>query len=163
MTQAASLRASSGRLMGVLWDLSRLHGGCLGLSWAVLGLSWASVGSQNSPEHTQSWSHSEISEIVTIPTRVLHFHFFMGLPWALLGSLGLSWGFLGTLLGSLGALLACLVFLVSSHLLSWGSLGLHLVLSGSLGLSWGSSSSSSTSSFSSSSSSSPRSSPRSSS
>ena len=41
-------------------------------------------------------------------------------------------------MGSLGALLACLGFLVGSHLLSWGSLGLHLVLSGSLGLSWGS-------------------------
>ena len=89
--------------MGVLWDLSGRPGGCLRLSWGP----------------------SEISEIVTIPTRELHFRFFMGLSWALLGLswalLGVSWG------GSLGVLLGLSCALL---VLSWGSLGLSWVCRG---------------------------------
>ena len=38
------LRAASGTLIGVLWDLSGLPGSCLGLSWAVLGCLGAVLG-----------------------------------------------------------------------------------------------------------------------
>ena len=50
----------------------------LGAVSGSLGLSWASLRWQNSPEQTQSWGPSEISEIVTIPTQELHFRFFVG-------------------------------------------------------------------------------------
>ena len=74
----------------------------LGALWALLGSLGAVLGSQNSPEQTQSWGPSEISEIVTTPTRELHFRPFMGLS---LGSFGALLGSLGGLLGSFGALL----------------------------------------------------------
>ena len=55
------------------------------LSWALLGCLGAGLGSPNRLEQTQSWGPSEISEIVTTPTRELHFRPFMDLSWALLG------------------------------------------------------------------------------
>ena len=61
------------------------------LSWALLGCLVTVLGTQNSPEQTQSWGPSEILEIVTTPTRELHFRPFMGLSWTLLG---LSWALL---------------------------------------------------------------------
>ena len=106
-----SLRTAYGTLIGVLWDLSGLPGSCL---LGSLGLSWASLRSrsQNSPEQTQSWGPSEISEIVTTPT---------GAPFSFLRGAVLS--SFGALLGSLGSLFG----------LSWALLGLSWLV---LGFSW---------------------------
>ena len=61
------------------------------LSWALLDCLVTVLGTQNSPEQTQSWGPSEIPEIVNTPTRELDFRPFMGLSWTLLG---LSWALL---------------------------------------------------------------------
>ena len=89
-------------LSGLSWALLGLSGLSWGSLGALLGCLGAVLGSQNSPEQTQSWVPSKISEIVTIPTRELHFRPFMGLS---LGSFGALLGSLGGLLGSFGALL----------------------------------------------------------
>ena len=116
--QESSKRAVR-EILGSIWEPLGAPWGSLGalraLPWAALGSSSASLGSQNGPEHTQCWSPSEISEIVTTPTRELYSRFFMELSWALLvlswALLGLFWvplGIMRALLASLGALLGSL-------------------------------------------------------
>ena len=109
--------------------------GSLGLSWGCLGLPLGRKTAQSRPRAGVPPKSLKSSPLPHRSSIFVPSWGSLGLFW---GSLGVFWGSLGTLLGSLGAFLARLGFLVSSHLLSWGSLGLHLVLSGSLGLSWGS-------------------------
>ena len=100
-------------LLGSIWEPLGAPWGSLGavraLPWAALGSSSASLSSQNGPEHIQSWSSSEISEIVTTPTQELHFR----ASWRSLEALWEAlWGFLGSLLCVFRALLglSCLLF-----------------------------------------------------
>ena len=101
--------------------------GLCGLSWGSLGALLGCLGVAKQPRADPKLGPSEISEIVTIPTRELHFRPFMGLS---LGSFGALLGSLGGLLGSFGALLR----------LSWVVLGFswaHLCfLEAILGYTW---------------------------
>ena len=129
-------------ILGSLWEpLGASRGSLWGLRvlpWTAFGLSSALLGSQNDPEHTQSRSSSEISEIVTTPTQELHFHASWGSLEALVGAL---WGFLWSLLTVPWGLLGLSCFLFAFYWSNMyfvvallGYVGCLRLLSGSIGV-----------------------------
>ena len=137
-----SLKRAAWVIQGSLWEHLGASRGSLGglrvLPWAAFDLSSGSLCTQNGLEHTQSWSSSESSEIVTTPTQERHFHVLWRSLEALLGAFwSLLWSLLSVFWGLLGLFFFFFAFYWPLMHFVWpvlGYMGCFRALSGFLGV-----------------------------